>query len=244
MTTLQTVFSDYQHVLGLQTDDTLNHPGALKPDAIRLDPGDSGARLCAESLLLRTAEGVSSTHGIRPQAIFQPHYTPSHVPQIRYACSRASLFRWLTLLSQNPRVRVVHGVLLEWHNTGILLQGQAGIGKSTLALALLAQGASLVCDDAPYLLTFGSICIGLCPPKLEGLLHSRQAGLINITKWQRDATVQLRVTLQAVQYPSQARCADGIPQVILPARHPALVPWIETIISHLHPQKAAITSIL
>lgn len=47
-----------------------------------------------------------------------------------------------------PRV-ILHGVFMEIYSIGVLITGEAGSGKSELALELLSRGHRLVADDAP-----------------------------------------------------------------------------------------------
>ena len=54
-----------------------------------------------------------------------------------------------TILMENlsaPRTKV-QGTMLEIHGIGVLIEGQAGMGKSEAALALLQRGGALVSDD-------------------------------------------------------------------------------------------------
>ena len=47
-----------------------------------------------------------------------------------------------------PRV-ILHGVFMEIYSIGVLITGEAGSGKSELALELLTRGHRPVADDAP-----------------------------------------------------------------------------------------------
>ena len=42
-----------------------------------------------------------------------------------------------------------HGTLLSMNGIGVMITGKSGIGKSECALALIKEGAKLICDDAP-----------------------------------------------------------------------------------------------
>ena len=75
-----------------------------------------------------------------------------------------------------------HGVLLNIAGNGIFIIGEAGIGKSSLALDFLQQGHHLIADDCvdfkpDHLMNV----IGYCPPMLAGLLHTRELGLISLS---------------------------------------------------------------
>lgn len=66
-----------------------------------------------------------------------------------------------TVLLQNlasPRIRVP-GTLVEINGVGVLLEGEPGIGKSEIALALIKRGHSLVADDTTILTRDSTGCI-------------------------------------------------------------------------------------
>ncbi len=82
-----------------------------------------------------------------------------------------------------PRQQI-HGVLVDVLGVGLLLQGEAGIGKSELALELVSRGHRLVADDsvlcireAPHVIT------GHCPAPLRNFLEVRGLGIINIREF-------------------------------------------------------------
>lgn len=76
------------------------------------------------------------------------------------------------------QTQVVHGNLLNIAGTGVLLQGNAGCGKSRLALALIDRGHQLVADD---IVEIDADIIGKCPSNLKNSLHLRHLGLLNIS---------------------------------------------------------------
>jgi len=74
-----------------------------------------------------------------------------------------------------------HGVLMEVLGMGVLLTGEAGVGKSEVALELVTRGHRLVADDAPELARIAPDTInGICPPMLQDFLEVRGLGLLNI----------------------------------------------------------------
>ena len=76
----------------------------------------------------------------------------------------------------------MHGVLLNIFNTGVLITGKPGIGKSELALELIDRGHQLIADDAPEFSVKNRVLTGTCPALLQGLLNIRNLGTINIKK--------------------------------------------------------------
>ena len=77
-----------------------------------------------------------------------------------------------------------HGVMLSIYDQGIFLAGKSGIGKSALALELLARGHRMVADDAPLLhrLPESNQIYALCPPVLADFLEVRALGILNVCK--------------------------------------------------------------
>ena len=72
-----------------------------------------------------------------------------------------------------PRV-TLHGVFMEIYSIGVLITGEAGSGKSELALELLSRGHRLVADDAPEFTQIApDVLDGTCPELLQDLLEVR-----------------------------------------------------------------------
>jgi HPr kinase/phosphorylase len=75
----------------------------------------------------------------------------------------------------------VHGVFLEVLGTGVLIKGNAGVGKSELALELITRGHRLIADDVVELKHVApAILEGSCPPLIRDFLEVRGLGILNI----------------------------------------------------------------
>ncbi|MGB9129694.1 MAG: HPr(Ser) kinase/phosphatase [Thiobacillus sp.] len=75
----------------------------------------------------------------------------------------------------------LHGVFLEVLGTGVLLKGDAGVGKSELALELITRGHRLIADDVVDLKHVAPETLeGICPPLIRDFLEVRGLGILNI----------------------------------------------------------------
>lgn len=60
----------------------------------------------------------------------------------------------------------------------VLIQGEPGSGKSSLALALIDRGAVLVGDDGISIATQGNLLLASPPSHITGLIEVRNVGLL------------------------------------------------------------------
>jgi HPr kinase/phosphorylase len=75
----------------------------------------------------------------------------------------------------------IHGVFLEVLGTGVLLKGDAGVGKSELALELITRGHRLIADDVVDLKHVAPDTLeGICPALIRDFLEVRGLGILNI----------------------------------------------------------------
>ncbi|HEY3778477.1 MAG TPA: hypothetical protein VGL35_10510 [Rhizomicrobium sp.] len=65
-------------------------------------------------------------------------------------------------------------------DTGVLLLGESGAGKSDLALRLVALGAILVADDRCDLFVSGGALRARAPGSIRGLMEVRGVGLVRL----------------------------------------------------------------
>lgn len=94
---------------------------------------------------------------------------------------------------------VLHGVFVEVQGVGVLITGEAGIGKSELALALICRGHRLVADDAPEFSQIApDILSGTCPVLLRDFLEVRGLGILNVRAMFGDSAVRRKKELHLI----------------------------------------------
>lgn len=154
-----------------------------------------------EHLFAAGPAAVIFSDGIEPPALFSELSQRSATPLLGTAIGdeevigRLQHFLALALAERT----VVHGVLMQVLGMGVLLQGEPGIGKSELALELVARGHRLIADDAPELARIGpEILEGSCPPMLRDFLEVRGLGVLNIRAMFGEDAVRERDTLNLV----------------------------------------------
>ncbi len=75
----------------------------------------------------------------------------------------------------------LHGVFIEVQGFGVLIKGNAAIGKSELALELITRGHRLIADDIVDFYRIAPERIeGRCPALLQDFLEVRGLGILNI----------------------------------------------------------------
>lgn len=77
----------------------------------------------------------------------------------------------------------VHGVLVEIHDLGVLIQGNSSVGKSEVALDLIRRGSHLVADDLVTIKCLNdSILIGRGSRLLPFHMEARGLGIIDVSR--------------------------------------------------------------
>ncbi len=75
----------------------------------------------------------------------------------------------------------VHGVLVDVSGIGVLIRGDAGIGKSECALELIKRGHILVADDVVEIQKRGGrLLVGSCPTMLRHYMEVRGLGILDV----------------------------------------------------------------
>ena len=92
---------------------------------------------------------------------------------------------------------IIHASCVAIHNKGLLIVGPSGSGKSSLALDLMALGATLVADDRVQLTREDERILASSPPAIAGKIEARHLGILNadhIAHVSIDALVNLEKT--------------------------------------------------
>ncbi len=92
-----------------------------------------------------------------------------------------------------------HGVFLEVLGMGVLIKGDAGVGKSELALELVTRGHRLVADDVVELKHVAPDTLeGNCPALIRDFLEVRGLGILNIRFLFGETAVKLQKNLRLI----------------------------------------------
>jgi len=78
----------------------------------------------------------------------------------------------------DPEALTLHATAVAVHGRAVLLSGASGSGKSSLALEMMARGATLVADDRVILSEEAGHILLTCPDPLLGLIEARGVGLL------------------------------------------------------------------
>ena len=83
----------------------------------------------------------------------------------------------------------------------LLIEGPPGAGKSSLALALIDRGATLVGDDAVTLDRRGEAAYALPPPTTAGLVEIRNVGIVEMPTTHGPVALILTLDPAAARFP-------------------------------------------
>ncbi|WP_025897436.1 HPr kinase/phosphorylase [Sneathiella glossodoripedis] len=76
-------------------------------------------------------------------------------------------------------MKKIHASAVAIQNQAILLRGPSGAGKSDLALRLIGEGATLICDDYVELEILGGQVWAHTPKNIAGLIEVRGLGIVS-----------------------------------------------------------------
>lgn len=101
----------------------------------------------------------------------------------------------------------------------VLIQGAPGSGKSSLALALIERGATLIGDDGISIAVTGRRLIASPPPHTAGLIELRNIGLLSYpTTSEVPVALVVRLDTAARRFIDAAQSCD-LCGIVLPLVH-------------------------
>lgn len=79
---------------------------------------------------------------------------------------------------QEAPASIIHASSVAYAGAGVLITGRSGSGKSSLALRMMAVGASLVSDDRTRLQRHGTDLLADAPETIRGQIEARFVGIL------------------------------------------------------------------
>lgn len=122
----------------------------------------------------------------------------------------------------------------------IMIEGETGTGKSSLALALIDRGGELIGDDGVALTRKAGTIIASPPPNIAGKLEIRHVGIVEMPTTSAPLAIVLHLSLEeAGQIPRYIEMAEqaeflgvAVPKLTLPARDNTLPLRAEWALKH------------
>lgn len=125
----------------------------------------------------------------------------SLIPVMRTLQVTGDFINGATVLMQNltsPRLRAA-GTMVDIDGIGVLLEGEPGIGKSEIALALIKRGHSLVADDTTILTrTSTGVIQGTSVAATKDHMEIRGLGIIHVPRLFGVASTRDKMTLDLI----------------------------------------------
>ena len=91
---------------------------------------------------------------------------------------------------------------------GVLIEGEPGSGKSSLALALIDRGAVLIGDDGVTLTPGGGRLLASPPPNIGGLIEVRNVGLVQLATTSAPLSLVIRLNEAAPRHIETAHTVE------------------------------------
>jgi HPr kinase/phosphorylase len=174
--------------------------GRAEADYLETMPAD-GRREAVSQLFEIEPAAVVLADGVGPDALLLAQAEGSGTPLLRTPLPIGELLEHLQYYSSIALAERVtlHGVFLEVLGMGVLITGDAAVGKSELALELVSRGSRLIADDAAQFSRIApDIISGTCPPVLQDFLEVRGLGIVNIRAMFGDSAIKRNKYLRLI----------------------------------------------
>ncbi len=136
-----------------------------------------------ETIFEKRIPAIIFTNNNNIPPAFKKHSNRYNVPIFKTSLRTSEFIPKITKVLEDflsPMIHY-HGVLLDIHGIGILIEGEAGIGKSELALDMILKGHRFVADDIINIKFIPpNMVIGKSPEALKSHLEIRGLGIINV----------------------------------------------------------------
>lgn len=166
--------------------------GCAEMDYLRsLD--SKGIKRAIENLYSTDLAAVVVANGEKPPTVLLKAADSKNTPLFTSPMQSPRLMDLLShILAQTMAESIsFHGVFIEVQGFGVLIKGDAGVGKSELALELITRGHRLVADDIVDFFRIAPDRLeGRCPKLLEDFLEVRGLGILNIRELFGDNAVK------------------------------------------------------
>ena len=116
---------------------------------------------------------------------------------------------------------------------GLLIEGEPGSGKSSLALALIDRGALLVGDDGVLLELREGRVWALPPPRIAGLLEVRNVGLLRLPAEAAPVSLVIRLDAEAPRHVEKPEMTE-----LIGAHLPLIRLWPDSPVLPLRTERA------
>ena len=150
---------------------------------------------------------VIFTGGLKPPKFFKEAVKKAKIPLFSTNIDTATFIRELTIFLDDKLavIKHVHGVLVSVYGLGVLIQGNAGVGKSECAMELLKRGHILIADDVVEIKRrIGYMLLGSSPKNISHYMEVRGLGIIDVEllfgigATMKQSVVEMRVFLEHV----------------------------------------------
>jgi HPr kinase/phosphorylase len=125
------------------------------------------------------------TNGREPPEPMREYAEASGTPVLSCPHSTTKLYKrlWEHLEPHFAPQTTVHGVLMEVHDLGVLIQGHSSIGKSEVALDLIRRGAHFIADDMVTIKCLNdSILLGRGSRLIPFHMEARGLGVVDVSR--------------------------------------------------------------